>query len=87
MSEWSEKLKNFLDVKEEEDKVILSDFSKLKKKGVFIALIAPYFGVKISPSIEASASFGISEEFGVEEVIERIKEKSDCKNLYLLIES
>lgn len=89
MSEVSEGLKDILDVEEEKDEKIISSLEKLgcKNDTVFLSLIAPYIGIKISPSKEASASLGISEEFGVETVIESIREKTSCKNLILLINS
>jgi hypothetical protein len=89
MVEISEELKEILDVEEESDKKIVSELEKLEsqKDSVFLSLIAPYVGIKISPSREASASMGISEEFGVETAIESIREKTQCRNLILLINS
>jgi len=89
MSDWSEQLRGILDVEEETDKGIISDLEKsdFKTNHIFLSLIAPQVGVKISPSKEANPSLGISEEFGVEEVIERIRNKTSCRNLILLLNS
>ncbi|MDE1870123.1 MAG: ATP-dependent Clp protease proteolytic subunit [Candidatus Micrarchaeota archaeon] len=85
----NESLKKVLDVAQEEDIELLEHFAKNSKKGdVFLSMIAPYVGVKISPSRVATASIGLSEEFGIESVLEQIKKKrsNDC-TLYLLINS
>ncbi len=89
MSKTSKDLKEILDVEEEKDQEMTNQFENLfcKKDCVFLALIAPYVGKKISPSKEAIASLGLSEEFGVETAIESIREITNCKKLILLINS
>lgn len=55
---------------------------------ILMALIAPYVGVKITPSKTLRAQIGVLEEFALESAIETIKKSSpDTKNLYLLINS
>lgn len=87
--EVSKELSEILDVGEENDEELIEELEKLdcKDNTVFLALVAPYYGIKISPSKIAGASLGVSEEFGVEEVIGRIKKKTNCENLFLLINS
>jgi hypothetical protein len=85
----SESMQRVLDVDEEKDKEIISGFKKNSKSNdVFVSIIAPYVGVRVTPSKEIMASMGLSEEFGIETVIEKIKDcNSKCENLYLLINS
>ena len=59
----------------------------LKENAVFLALIAPYTSVRVSPIEEHQASLGLSEEFAVEAAIGEIKARTDCKKLYLLLNS
>ncbi len=89
MVEITKELKEIIDVEEETNLEVVEKLEKLacKDDTIFLSLIAPYVGKKITPSKEAMASLGLSEEFGVETVIENIKEKTDCKNLILLINS
>lgn len=89
MVEVSKELSEILDVDEEKDTELIKELESLdcKKDVVFLALIAPQYAIKVSPSRVAGASLGVSEEFGVEEVINRIKKHTDCKKLFLLINS
>lgn len=89
MAKLSSAMEKILDVEEEEQEEIIEPLEKISRKGdVFIAIIASYVGRKVTPSRSISASVGISEEFGIETAIDRIKEyNSDAKNLYLLINS
>jgi hypothetical protein len=89
MVKLNEAMEKILDVSEERNQDIIDSLkSNSQANDAFIAIIAPYVGVKITPSKIKSASMGISEEFGIESVIEEIKEqKSPCENLYLLINS
>ena len=90
-------LQKILDVEEEKDPDLIKSFDINSKEGdVFICFIAPYVGIKISPSQEVWASIGLSEEFGIESIIERVREslrlgpnegKKKIKRLYLLINS
>ncbi|MBI4116861.1 hypothetical protein HY449_03905 [Candidatus Pacearchaeota archaeon] len=89
MIDISKELSEILDVDEEKDKDVIEEIGTLtcKEEFIFLALIAPYYGVKVSPSRVLSASLGVSEEFGVEEAITKIKEQTNCKNLILMINS
>jgi len=89
MVKLNDAMEKILDVSEEtNDDIIKSLKANSEANDVFIAIIAPYVGVKVTPSKIKSASMGISEEFGIESVIEEIKEReSQCDNLYILINS
>lgn len=89
MAKLSSAMEKILDVEEEKQEEIIEPLKKISQKGdVFIAIIASYVGRKVTPSRSVSASVGISEEFGIETAIDRIKEgANDCANLYLLINS
>lgn len=89
MAKLSSAMEKILDVEEEKQEEIIEPLKKISEKGdVFIAIIASYVGRKVTPSRSVSASVGISEEFGIETAIDRIKEgANDCANLYLLINS
>lgn len=84
-----------LDVGEEEDENLIDVFRKQSNPGeVFVGFIAPYVGVRVSPSKYISASIGLSEEFGTETVIDKLREilgKEDpekkLSKLHLLINS
>jgi len=82
-------LKHLLDVDEVLEKEVIDVFQNNSEKGdVFISMIAPYVGVRLTPSKESIATIGLSEEFGVETVIEKIKKLSPkSERLYLLINS
>ena len=89
MIDISKELSEILDVGEEKDKDVIEELEALTCKNdcVFLAFVAPYFGIKVSPSKVSSASLGISEEFGVEEAITKIKQMTPCRNLILMINS
>jgi hypothetical protein len=89
MVKLNEAMEKILDVSEETDKDIITPLkANSKENEAFIAIVAPYFGIKVTPSKIKSASVGISEEFGIETVIEEIKEcNPTCEKLYLLINS
>jgi hypothetical protein len=89
MIDINKELSEILDVAEEKDKDIIEELETLSCKDdfIFLALVAPERGVKVSPSKILSASLGMSEEFGVEEAINKIKEATNCKNLILMINS
>ncbi|MBN1431142.1 MAG: hypothetical protein JW931_00035 [Methanomicrobiaceae archaeon] len=89
MGKYKHPMLKVLDVSEEKDPEITKAFCENSIPGdVFLSIIAPYVGVKISPSKEVMASIGISEEFGVETAIEQIMEcGTNCKTLYLLLNS
>jgi hypothetical protein len=57
------------------------------KLGVGLAaFIAPYVGVKVSPTQHVSASIGLIEEFGAEELVSQLK-RAGVSKAYLLINS
>lgn len=90
MVELSEELGEVLDVQEEKEEGIITGLNEISsgEKTAYLAIIAPYVGVKVTPSKIASAQIGLSEEFGIETVIENIKDaQKDCKNLFILLNS
>jgi len=60
----SEPLSGLLNVKEEDDPHIVK--AAREKRVVFLAFIAPWVGVRISPVQEARASISLPDEFGIE---------------------
>ena len=84
-----------LDVVEEKDEALIETFKKNSQEGeAFICFIAPYVVVRISPSKYISASIGLSEEFGTETVIDKIREilevtdpTEKISKVYLLLNS
>lgn len=89
MVKLNEAMEKILDVSEERNQDIITLLkANSEVNDVFIAIIAPYFGIKVTPSKIKSASVGISEEFGIETVIEEIKACNPSgEKLYLLINS
>jgi len=86
-----EEMKEMLNVEEEPEPTLKKLLEQLaqKEQAVLILLAAPYKGVRISPGTEEYAQIGLSEEFGIEEVILRIKEKmgNKIKKVYLILNS
>jgi ATP-dependent protease ClpP protease subunit len=85
----SEPIKAIVDVSEEKEgelKKTLLDISK-RENAVLMACIAPYVGKQVSPTRILTAELGISEEFAIESVIEQIKDRTDTRTLYLLLNS
>jgi hypothetical protein len=82
-------MKDVLDVSEETDPELRKKLSELcdKNSAVMLALIGPYVGVRVSPARIARATMGLSEEFGVETVIDQIHKHSKTGNLCLLVNS
>lgn len=82
-------LAKILDESEEKDQTIKARLSEISKeqKAVLMAFIAPYVGKKVSPTRTLSAELGLSEEFGVETVINEICQKTDCRRLLLVLNS
>lgn len=82
-----EEMKEIFNLEEEVDE----NLKKLaeKEQTVLILLAAPYKGVRIAPGTEEYAQIGLSEEFGIEETISRIKEKigDKIKKVYLILNS
>ena len=52
-----------------------------------MAFIAPYVGLKISPTKTICAQMGLAEEFAVETAINQIQTKTDIRKLLLLVNS
>ncbi len=78
-----------IDVKEEDDLKLLEKLTEISKKhdAVLMACIAPYVGIKISPTKTINAQMGLSEEFAVETAINQIQAKTDVQKLMLLVNS
>ncbi|MGD0172581.1 MAG: hypothetical protein ABSB81_10760 [Halobacteriota archaeon] len=96
MPRLNESLSKFIDVEEETDEDIIRCFRKKSKPNdVFLSIIAPYYGVRVTPSKVKSAELGVSEEFSIETAIEEIKKllRKDTEDaleshkLYLLVHS
>jgi len=80
----AEPLLEMVNVKVEDDKSIVK---LAKDKNVaLIAFIAPYVAVRISPVEEARAFIGLPDEFGIEALIELLKQ-AGVKKAYLLVNS
>jgi hypothetical protein len=77
-------LPNIINCKPEEDPHIKA--LAAKEKVALMAFIAPRVSVRISPVEEASASIGLLDEFGVEALVNRLKE-AKVKKAYLLVNS
>jgi hypothetical protein len=78
-----------IDVKEEEDQQLSEKLTEISKKhdAVLMACIAPYVGLKISPTKTINAQMGLPEEFAIETAINQIKAKTDARKLLLLVNS
>jgi hypothetical protein len=89
MPKIGEPLGKILDVAEEKDADITKDLLEISRteKAVLLAFIAPYVGMRVSPTRILTAELGMSEEFGVETVINEIKRKTEAETLHLLINS
>jgi hypothetical protein len=78
-----------IDVKEEDDQKLSEKLTEISKKhgAALMACIAPYVGLKISPTKTVNAQMGLSEEFAVETAINQIQAKTDTRKLLLLVNS
>ncbi len=78
-----------IDAKEEDDQNLSEKLNEISKKhdAVLMACIAPYVGLKISPTKTINAQMGLSEEFAVETAINQIQAKTDTRKLMLLVNS
>jgi hypothetical protein len=78
-----------IDVKEEDDQKLSEKLTKISKRhdAVLMACIAPYVGIKVSPTKTINAQMGLSEEFAVETAINQIQAKTDVQKLLLLVNS
>lgn len=73
---WEEipsELKKVIDVEEENDKKLI-EFAR-RRQGILLAIIASYVPARVSPTRTSPSFVGISEEFGVETVLSRIRSK------------
>lgn len=77
-------LSGIVNVKQETDEGILEVAEQ--NDAALIAFIAPYRGVRISPTEEARAFISIADEFGVEALVRKIS-NTHFKNAYLLVNS
>ncbi|MCW4034411.1 MAG: ATP-dependent Clp protease proteolytic subunit, partial [Candidatus Bathyarchaeota archaeon] len=85
----TEPLSQIIDVAEETDSNLIEKLTNLSTKhnAVLMACIAPYVGLKVSPTKTVTAQMGLSEEFAVETAINQIQQKTDSKKLLLLVNS
>jgi hypothetical protein len=87
--ETADSITEIIDVKEEDDQKLSENLTEISKKhdAVLMACIAPYVGLKISPTKTINAQIGLSEEFAVETAINQIQAKTDNRKLLLLVNS
>ena len=87
--EIADSINEIIDVNEEQDIQLSKQLAAIGKKhdAVLMACIAPYVGIKISPTKTVNAQMGLSEEFAVETAINHIQTKTDSKKLMLLVSS
>lgn len=85
----ADSITEIIDVKEEDDQKLSEKLTQISKKhdAVLMACIAPYVGIKISPTKTINAQMGLSEEFAVETAINQIQAKTDVRKLMLLVNS
>ncbi len=77
-------LPNVINCQEEQDQVI-TQFAD-QEKIALIGFIAPQVPVRISPADTVSASIGLLEEFGVEALVAKLRDKG-VKRAYMLVNS
>lgn len=77
-------LPDVINCREESDTVI-AEFAA-REKVALIAFIAPQVSVRVSPADTVSASIGLVEEFGVEALVNKLREKG-VERAYLLVNS
>jgi len=85
----ADSITEIIDVKEEDNQKLSEKLAEISRKhdAVLMACIAPYVGLKISPTKTINAQMGISEEFAVETAINEIQAKTDNRKLLLLVNS
>jgi hypothetical protein len=85
----ADSITKIIDVNEEEDPKLSEKLAEISKKheAVLMACIAPYVGLKVSPTKTVNAQMGLSEEFAVETAINQIQAKTDARKLLLLVSS
>ena len=57
-----------------------------KEQCALLAFVAPYSGVRVTPIVEAYASIGVHEEFGIESFVERCRD-AKVNRLHLMVNS
>jgi len=77
-------LPDLLNCKVEDDPVVTN--LAIKEGVALIAFIAPYVSVRVSPVEEARAVIGLMEEFGVEKLVNQLREDR-VEKAYLLVNS
>jgi len=84
----ADSINKIIDVNED-DPTLSEKLTEISKKhdAVLMACIAPYVGLKISPTKKVNAQMGLSEEFAVETAINQIQAKTDVRKLLLLVNS
>jgi len=84
IKEIPELLAKVINAKPEEDELICELANR--EKAAFIAFVAPYVGVRISPVEQTYATISLPEEFGVEAVVGELA-SAGVKKAYLLVNS
>jgi hypothetical protein len=87
--ETAKSINDIIDVNEEDDPYLSEKLIEISAKhdAVLMACIAPYVGLRISPTKTVKAQMGLSEEFAVETAINRIEAKTNNRKLMLLVNS
>ncbi len=82
-------INQIIDVNQEDDLQLSGKLTEISKNhgAVLMACIAPYVGLKVSPTKTVNAQMGLSEEFAVETAINQIRTKTDVRKLLLLVSS
>ncbi|MCW4016973.1 MAG: ATP-dependent Clp protease proteolytic subunit [Candidatus Bathyarchaeota archaeon] len=89
MVETVDSITKIIDVNEEDDSLLSEKLTQISKKhnAVLMACIAPYVGLKVSPTKTVNAQMGLSEEFAVETAINQIQTRTDAQKLLFLVNS
>ena len=85
----ADSINHLIDVNEEDDPTLSEKLTEIGKKhdAILMVCIAPYVGLKVSPTKTIIAQMGLSEEFTVETAINQIRTKTDATKLLLLVNS
>ena len=77
----TDSIKQIIDVNEETDQTLSEKLTETGKKhdAILMACIAPYVGLKVSPTKTINAQMGLSEEFAVETAINCCPEKKKLR--------
>ena len=87
--ELADSIDKIIDVNEEHDQILSEKLKQISQKhnAVLMACVAPYIGVKVSPTKTVNAQMGLCDEFAVETAINQIRKKTDIQKLLLLVNS